>query len=345
MVVRCLLWGVMGLLSIQPAAGQRAATTGNGLKGEYFDGTNYGRKVFTRIDPQIDFDWEWRASPGPGIGHSFYSVRWTGKLYAPTTGVYRFVAMVDDGIRLWVGGKKVIDVWSLNDSKTFQGEIGLKAGQQYSFRVDYFNDVHGGSIRLFWLPPKATGFTSLTTNFLFRPDYQPPKPVVAKTAEKPVAVKPKPQPVAARRPAVLPLAAKKTPPAVTARMPAPGLPSERFEALKTGDRLVLKEVFFEQSEYRLLPESYAELDRLIQAMTQNPAIQIEIGGHTDNVGDPRLNLALSENRAKVIATYLIRNGIASPRIATRGYGGIQPVADNTTEAGRAKNRRVEFVVK
>ncbi|WP_229310574.1 OmpA family protein [Larkinella arboricola] len=334
----------MGWLLAQTATGQSKTTTGNGLKGEYFDGTSYQRKVFTRIDPQIDFDWEWRSTPGPGIGHSFYSVRWTGKLYAPTTGVYKFTATVDDGIRLWVGGKKVMDVWSLNDSKTFQGEISLKAGQYYDFRVDYFNDVHGGSIRLFWMPPKQTAYTVVTTNFLFRPNYQPPKPVLAKAVEKPVAVKPKPQPVVVRS-SVMPNPVANKTPVVAASIPAPVIVPERFEALKTGDKLVLKEVFFEQSQYRLLPESYAELNRLVRAMTGNPALQIAIGGHTDNVGDPRLNLALSENRAKVIATYLIRNGIDSQRIETRGYGGTQPVAENTTEAGRSKNRRVEFVVK
>ncbi len=335
----------MGLLIMQTASGQPKSTTVNGLKGEYFDGTNYQRKVLTRMDSQIDFDWEWRSTPGPGIGHSFYSVRWTGKLYAPTTGVYRFTATVDDGIRLWVGGKMVMDVWRLNDSRTFQGEISLKAGQYYDFRVDYFNDVHGGSIRLFWVPPKQTTYTVLSSNFLFRPNYQPPKPVVAKATPKPVAEKPKPRPViVARSPLGAAAVADKTP-AVTASLPAPVITPERFEGLKTGDKLVLKEVFFEQSEYRLLPESYAELNQLVRAMTGNSALQIEIGGHTDNVGDPRLNLALSENRAKVIASYLTQNGIASQRLETRGYGGTRPVADNSTEAGRSKNRRVEFVVK
>ncbi|GAB3316587.1 PA14 domain-containing protein [Larkinella ripae] len=320
------------------ANGQVKKIRASGLKGEYFDGTNFERKVFTRIDPAVNFDWEYRATPGPGIGRSFYSVRWTGKLYAPKTGVYKFTATVDDGIRLWVGGRKVMDVWSLNDSKTFQGQISLRAGQYYDLRVDFFNDIYGGSINLFWVPPNETGPAPLSGNFLFQPDL--PRPVPAKTAPKPVPPKTGGRPLVAKtglkpKPAAV-IAAKETVP-----MKSP----ERFADLKTGDKLVLNQVFFEQSEYRLLPESYAELDKLVRAMRQNSALRIEISGHTDNVGDPRLNRALSENRVSVIANYLYRNGIESQRVETKGYGGTRPVADNTTEAGRSKNRRVELMVK
>ncbi|WP_229317487.1 OmpA family protein [Larkinella sp. C7] len=348
MVARCLIGGMIGLFVMQSANGQSKATAGNGLKGDYFDGTNFERKVFTRMDPQIDFNWE-GSRPGPGLGRSYYSVRWTGKLYAPTTGVYKFTATVDDGIRLWIGGKKVIDVWRLNDNQTFRGDVYLKAGQYYDLRVDFFNDPLGGSISLFWIPPNQTTPSPVTGNYLFRPDFQPPKPVAPKVVPKvapkmvpkPVVVKPNVRPAVARKPPVV----RTTPKDTVARVTIPVKTPERFEGLKTGDKLVLNQVFFAQSEYRLLPESYAELDKLVRTMTQSPTLQIEISGHTDNVGDPRLNLALSENRAKVITTYLVRNGVADGRIATKGYGGTRPIADNTTEEGRAKNRRVEFSVK
>ncbi len=68
-------------------------------------------------------------------------------------------------------------------------------------------------------------------------------------------------------------------------------------------------------------------------------------GHADNVGDPRLNQSLSEYRARVVMNYLIRHGIAGDRVGAMGYGGSRPVAGNDTETGRAKNRRVKFVVK
>ena len=109
-----------------------------------------------------------------------------------------------------------------------------------------------------------------------------------------------------------------------------------------GETVVLRHVQFEQSSYVLLAESSAELNKLVQAMRQNSRWRIEVAGHTDNVGDPRLNLALSENRAKVVAHYLMTHGIADNRIDAKGYGSTQPVADNSDEEGRSKNRRVEI---
>ncbi|MFC5410980.1 PA14 domain-containing protein [Larkinella bovis] len=342
MKARWLIGGILGVLLGQTATSQPKPLTGNGLQGDYYNGTNFEQKVFTRTDPQINFDWEWAGSPGPGLGHSYYSIRWTGKLYAPKTGVYLFTAKVDDGIRLWVGGKRVIDVWSLNDSKTFMGEIRLVAGRYYDLRVDFFNDRHGGSISLYWIPPTETLPAYVSRHLLFRPDYKPPRTraMAARLAEKPESEKPKPRVIVIRETAS---PARATHDSAVAK--APVKTAERFENLKTGDKLVLNQVNFEQSEYRLLPESYAELDKLVRTMKQNPKLTIEISGHTDNVGDPRLNLALSENRARVIETYLVRNGVDQERIETRGYGGTRPVADNGTEAGRSKNRRVEFVVK
>ena len=79
-------------------------------------------------------------------------------------------------------------------------------------------------------------------------------------------------------------------------------------------------------------------------MNQNPQWRIEVAGHTDNVGDPRLNRALSENRAKVVAHYLIQRGVANYRIDANGYGSTRPVTDNTDENGRIRNRRVEIKI-
>jgi outer membrane protein OmpA-like peptidoglycan-associated protein len=95
----------------------------------------------------------------------------------------------------------------------------------------------------------------------------------------------------------------------------------------------------------LLPESSAELDQLVAALKKNPHWTIEIVGYTDNVGDSRLNLALSENRAKVVSSYLTRRGIADERVTSKGYGSTRPIADNTIERERSKNRRVEITIR
>jgi outer membrane protein OmpA-like peptidoglycan-associated protein len=117
-----------------------------------------------------------------------------------------------------------------------------------------------------------------------------------------------------------------------------------FARLEAGRPVVLNQVYFRQGQYALLPASYPELDRLAAALRDNPSVRIEIRGHTDNVGDPRLNQALSEHRALVVTNYLVRKGVTEDRITHRGFGGSQPVRGNDTEADREQNRRVEFVV-
>ncbi|GAB3165719.1 OmpA family protein [Telluribacter humicola] len=117
-----------------------------------------------------------------------------------------------------------------------------------------------------------------------------------------------------------------------------------FVNLKANDRIQLDKIYFNQSSYELRPESRDQLEKLYRTLRTNPQLKIEIAGHTDNVGDPRLNLALSENRARVIYTFLRQMDIPSNRLFHKGYGHTQPVLPNDTEENRSRNRRVEFVV-
>ncbi len=117
-----------------------------------------------------------------------------------------------------------------------------------------------------------------------------------------------------------------------------------FGNLKKGQVIQLDKIYFDQGSYVLRPISYEQLDYLVLKLKQKLRLVIEVGGHTDDVGDLRLNLALSENRAKIVANYLINNGIDEDRISYKGYGHTRPVAPNFTEPNRKKNRRVEFIV-
>lgn len=117
-----------------------------------------------------------------------------------------------------------------------------------------------------------------------------------------------------------------------------------FTNLKVNDVIKLDKIYFDQSKYDLRPESREQLQKLYRTLRDNPKLKIEIAGHTDNVGDVRLNQYLSENRAKVIYSFLLRKDIASSRLHHRGYGQRKPVAANDTEENKALNRRVEFVV-
>lgn len=124
----------------------------------------------------------------------------------------------------------------------------------------------------------------------------------------------------------------------------PYLKDVPLKPIKVGQKVVMRNIFFDLDSYTLKSESKIELTRLIRLLTDNPQMQIEIGGYTDKTGKPAYNLKLSENRAKSVADYLVQNGIAATRLVSKGYGETQPMATNDTEEGRAQNRRTEFKV-
>jgi outer membrane protein OmpA-like peptidoglycan-associated protein/tetratricopeptide (TPR) repeat protein len=117
-----------------------------------------------------------------------------------------------------------------------------------------------------------------------------------------------------------------------------------LKKIEIGGMVILKNVFFDTNKYELLPESKMELQQLVSFLNANSSVAIEIGGHTDNVGDDKTNQILSENRAKTVYDYLIANKIAASRLTYKGFGKMSPVAANTTEEGRQQNRRTAFKI-
>ncbi len=117
-----------------------------------------------------------------------------------------------------------------------------------------------------------------------------------------------------------------------------------LQPLEVNATIVLNNVFFDVNKFDLKPESQVELSKIIQLLKDNTSLKIQISGHTDNIGKPADNLALSNNRAKAVVNYLIANGIATQWLIAKGFGETQPVADNKNEEGRAKNRRTEMKV-
>ena len=106
----------------------------------------------------------------------------------------------------------------------------------------------------------------------------------------------------------------------------------------------INNIFFDFNESILKPESYLELDRLYKYLNDNPEINVEISGHTDNKGSDDYNITLSNSRANSVKEYLVSIGINSNRIVSKGYGKSKPVATNDTDEGRQFNRRVEFTI-
>jgi outer membrane protein OmpA-like peptidoglycan-associated protein len=117
-----------------------------------------------------------------------------------------------------------------------------------------------------------------------------------------------------------------------------------LKPIEKGAKVVLNNIFFETGKATLTSQSRLELEKAIELLRVNPSMVIEIGGHTDNVGDDAYNMKLSHDRAKSVREYLVNSGINSDRVQAKGYGELNPVATNDTEDGRKANRRTEFVI-
>ena len=107
---------------------------------------------------------------------------------------------------------------------------------------------------------------------------------------------------------------------------------------------VIRNVFFDNDKWDLLPESFDALDSLYDVIDNNNFKKIEISGHTSNTGSRERNLLLSKNRAEAVKKYLVKKGLPATMFICKGYGPDRPIADNETEKGRAENRRVEFAI-
>lgn len=124
----------------------------------------------------------------------------------------------------------------------------------------------------------------------------------------------------------------------------PFLKDIALNPIKVGEKLVLKNIFYETDSYELDKKSIVELTKLLDFLVNNPGLKIEISGHTDNVGATEYNLNLSMNRSKSVYNYLIEHGILQSRLEYKGYGEKQPIQLNETEGGRAENRRTEIKI-
>ncbi|MDR1847911.1 MAG: OmpA family protein [Bacteroidales bacterium] len=119
---------------------------------------------------------------------------------------------------------------------------------------------------------------------------------------------------------------------------------EEKKDYEVGQVIVLENIFFDFDESVLLPQSYIELKHLIEILNRYSDMKIELCGHTDSYGSDIYNQSLSERRAKAVYDYLLANKINQNRLTYKGYGAKKPIDTNLTDEGRAKNRRVEFII-
>lgn len=111
-----------------------------------------------------------------------------------------------------------------------------------------------------------------------------------------------------------------------------------------GKTLNLQNVRFETGSANLTADSRYELENCAEALNANPNVTVEVAGHTDNVGDPAANKALSQQRAAAVAAFIAGKGVSAGRMIIRGYGDTKPAVPNDSDENRAKNRRTEFII-
>ena len=116
-----------------------------------------------------------------------------------------------------------------------------------------------------------------------------------------------------------------------------------YDRMMTDGKFITYGITFDVGKSTIKPESMGEINRIVTLMTENPELKFSVEGHTDTTGNATNNQILSEARSKAIVDKLIELGVSSERLVASGKGQNNPIADNTTDEGRAKNRRVEFV--
>ncbi len=116
-----------------------------------------------------------------------------------------------------------------------------------------------------------------------------------------------------------------------------------YDRMMTDGKIITYGITFDVGKATIKPESMGEINRIVQLMTENPDLMFSVEGHTDNTGNAASNQKLSEQRSEAIVAKLVEMGIDESRLTAVGKGQNNPIADNNTDEGRAKNRRVEFV--
>jgi len=323
-----------------------------GLMAEYYDGDNFDRFVFAKYVDNIEDTW-YDTPPVDGINPYKCSIRWTGKLRPVKTATYLFAAVVDDGIRVWINGTIIIDQWNLNDVGIFEGKMKLTAGSEYNLKVEYFNALNEGEIKLLWdiEKPKeeqswyervfGVGYKHkvIGAKYFFRPDGELPE--VTAVEENSIIeniVEAKPPKKKVEKTVV------ETPTEEVKKLSKSLQQVEGVMTVTIAQKYIPKNVQFVHAKAEILPSSNEELNIFAKFMLENPDVKVSIEGHTEPIGNAANNVELSERRAFKVARYLVEQGINGLRIKTAGYGGSRPLKIPKKGEYYPQNRRVVFIL-
>ncbi len=131
------------------ATTEAPAGTGTGLLGQYFDNSNFTSPKFSRTDATINFDWG-TGSPDSSIGPDTFAARWSGSIEADFSETYTITTASDDGVRLWIDGKLLIDNWTNHSVTENSATVALTAGKKTPIRIDYYENTGGATLKLYW---------------------------------------------------------------------------------------------------------------------------------------------------------------------------------------------------
>lgn len=140
-------------LTVNP--GSAVVGTGTGLSGAYFNNQDLTGTAVLRRDPTVNFAWTESASPVSGISPGTYSIRWGGQVQAQYNQTYTFHVLADDGVRLWVDGRLLVDQWRAQSPTEYSGTIALSAGTRYHIELEYYQILGGARIALQWSSPST----------------------------------------------------------------------------------------------------------------------------------------------------------------------------------------------
>lgn len=310
-----------------------------GLKADYFDGTEFNLYVATNFVDNINFYWN-QSPPVQGINPHKCSIRYTGQLKSPKTGVYTFSARVDDGIRVWLDSQLIINNWQLNDVGYSTGKVTMKADSFYHIKIEYFNALREAELRLLWKLPEveekswyAKWWNEEEAVVIPTQYFTPPiekKIAINQEQTQPLLVEQKPK----SKPIAKPKRVKKKPLII---------PKEKQMA-ENIQQYIPKNVAFNQAEAEILPVSYGELDKLADFLVAHPTRKVRIEGHTDNIGNMDKNLVLSKKRAYAVAAYLVKKGVDYKQLSAQGFGGTKPLVPSKDKEYHPENRRVAFII-
>lgn len=328
-----LLFSSLFTLTFAYAVGQFQ----HGIKADYYNGVNFHSFVLSRIEKNVGFSRELK-SPARGVQREYFSIRYTGSIIAPKTGLYTFYVVADDGVRIRVNHQLIIDAWIDQKATSYNGSIILTEGEAYDLEIEYYNSVVHSVFSIRWELPldaydmfdlgRQTIITTIPTNALIPTRSEPKQRTSLFVGRVPNG-----------SPTTLPTSTTGISKTVR-RTPNEPKPIPTIE----NKPIVFKTVVFDQQSAILKEGAAQELDNLVKYLKTFETKKIEIAGHTDYLGDSTDNQILSEQRAKTIALYLIKGGIEKSRISARGFGSQYPLVVTTNIKDRDANRRVEFKI-